>query len=208
MASKTELALPERVPLMIFPTALVFPNTIQPLRIFEPRYRAMLEWALERERMFCLTQLRPGSDDSDTENDFYHVAGLGLIRASVGQPDGTSQLLLQGLARVELSELDFQDPFWTARISPVLEHGHTDAENPELMDEVRMLALTVASQMGEVPAEFAQHLENLRNPGILADTLANAMVREPGRRQKLIEEGDVSERLRLLRSILKADLSL
>src|SRR5438045_873903 len=123
MESKTELALPERVPLMIFPTALVFPNTIQPLRIFEPRYRTMLEWALEHDRMFCLTQLRPGSDDSDTENDFYHVAGLGLIRASVGQADGTSQLLVQGLARVALTDLEFEDPFWTAHISPVREHG-------------------------------------------------------------------------------------
>lgn len=208
MASKNEIALPERAPLMIFPTALVFPNTIQPLRIFEPRYRAMLEWALENDRMFCLTQLRPGSDDSDTEEDFYHTAGLGLIRASVGQPDGTSQLLLQGLARVQLSELEMNGPFWTAKISPLRDSGQTDAENPALMDEVRMLALTAAGQMGEVPPEFAQHLENLRNPGILADTLANAMVREPARRQRLIEEGDVADRLRLLRSFLKADLAL
>ncbi len=208
MASKNEIALPDHAPLMIFPTALVFPNTIQPLRIFEPRYRAMLEWALEHDRVFCLTQLRPGADDSDTEKDFFHTAGLGLIRASVGQPDGTSQVLLQGLARVQLSELEFEDPFWMARITPLRDRGHTDAENPALMDEVRMLALAAAGMMGEVPPEFAQHLENLRNPGILADTLANAMVREPGRRQQLIEEGDVGDRLRLLRSFLKADLAL
>ena len=91
-----EITLPERVPLMIFPAALVFPHTIQPLRIFEHRYRNMLTWALERDRMFCLTQLRPGSTDSTTPEDFYHLAGLGLIRASIEQDDGTPRFWQAG----------------------------------------------------------------------------------------------------------------
>lgn len=207
-ATQVELTLPERVPLMIFPTALIFPHTIQPLRIFEPRYRAMLVWALERDRMFCLSQLRPGAEDADEPEDFFHLVGLGLIRACVGQQDGTSQLLLQGLVRVRCVELEMEGPFWTARITPVRDCGHTDAENPELMDEVRMLSLARAGQLGQVPPEFASHLDRLHDPGVLADTIANAMISDPMRRQELIEEENVTERLRRVRVMLKADLAL
>ncbi len=208
MDPKIAITLPERVPLMIFSTALVFPNTIQPMRIFEPRYREMLAWALEHDRMFCLAQLRPGSNDADSEDDFFHTAGVGLIRACVGQTDGTSQLLLQGLVRVKLSACAREGPFWTAAISAMAEYGHTDAEIASLMDEVRTLSLASAAQLGEVPMEFAQHLEQMKDPGVLADTIANAMVRSPQHRQKLIEEDDVADRLRRLRTILKADLAL
>lgn len=208
MDAKHQISLPERAPLMIFPTALIFPHTIQPLRIFEPRYRAMLAWALENDRMFCLCQLQPGAKDADRPDDFFHTAGLGLIRACVGQPDGTSQLLLQGLARVQCTEFEMEGPFWTARIAPIRDLGHTDAESEDLMDEVRMLALAAATQAGPVPDEFASHLDRLRDPGALSDTISNALVSDPMQRQSLLEEENVADRLRKLRALLKADLAL
>jgi ATP-dependent Lon protease len=207
MDPQIEITLPERVPLMIFPAALIFPHTIQPLRIFEHRYRAMLTWALEAERMFCLTQLRPGSTDSFSPDDFYHIAGLGLIRASIGQEDGTSHLLLQGLARVQCTDFIQEDSFWTASISLVRDHGHTDAEIGSLVDEVRLLGVACAARTGGVPPEFSQHLNRLRDPGILADAIANAVLADHNRRRELLEEPHVGERLRKLRDFLKSDLA-
>jgi ATP-dependent Lon protease len=126
----------------------------------------------------------------------------------VGQEDGTSQLLLQGLARVQCTDLEMEGAFWTARIAPIPDLGHTEASNPELMDEVRMLALAAASQSGPVPEEFATHLDRLRDPGVLADTVSNALVSDPQRRQQLLEEENVTERLKKVRKLLKADLAL
>src|SRR5207245_8346557 len=47
------------------------------------------------------------------------VAGLGLIRVSVGHRDGTSHLILQGLARVELKEAVRYKPYRVQRIQPL-----------------------------------------------------------------------------------------
>ncbi len=68
----------------------------------------MLASCLERGRMFCVAQLKPGTvgrDECET------VAGLGLIRASVENADGTSNLILQGLARVRLVNFVQHAPF-------------------------------------------------------------------------------------------------
>ena len=84
---------------MVLPGAVLIPNAMLPLHIFEPQYRAMLRWCLERDRLFCLALGSPGEMEAGPEH-FAAIGGIGLVRACVGVEDGTSNLILQGLARV------------------------------------------------------------------------------------------------------------
>src|SRR6266404_9564053 len=98
------MEIPTRVPVMTLPASLpastLFPQALLPLYIFEPRYRKMLADALRSDRMFSVAMQKPGR----TREAPSPVAGLGLIRVSVGHNDGSSHLILQGLVRVELAE--------------------------------------------------------------------------------------------------------
>src|SRR5947208_6670081 len=94
------MTIPREVPVMALPNATLFPQARLPLYIFEPRYRQMLADALHSNRMFSVAMQKPGSS-RETPSP---VAGLGLIRVSVGHRDGTSHLILHGLARVELAD--------------------------------------------------------------------------------------------------------
>src|SRR5881275_1671678 len=89
------MKIPPEVPVMTLPNATLFPQALLPLYIFEPRYRQMLADALHSNRMFSVAMQRPGN----TRETPAPIAGLGLIRVSVGHSDGTSHLILQGLAR-------------------------------------------------------------------------------------------------------------
>ena len=92
---------------MTLPNATLFPQALLPLYIFEPRYRQMLADALHSTRMFAVAMRRPGSSRETP----LPVAGVGLIRVSVRHKDGTSHLILQGLARVELEEAVRYKPY-------------------------------------------------------------------------------------------------
>src|SRR5580704_18089965 len=94
------MQLPREVPVMTLPDAILYPQTMLRLYIFEPRYRLMLADALDSHRMFSLAMQKPGR----TRGTPCGVAGLGLIRVSIDRDDGTSHLVLEGLARVELAE--------------------------------------------------------------------------------------------------------
>src|SRR6266545_1050040 len=100
---------------MTLPNATLFPQALLPLYIFEPRYRQMLADALHSNRMFSVAMRRPGASRETP----LPVAGVGLIRVSVGHKDGTSHLILQGLARVELEELVRYKPYRVQRIRPL-----------------------------------------------------------------------------------------
>jgi len=90
------MKIPREVAVMTLPNATLFPQALLPLYIFEPRYRQMLADALQADRMFSVAMRRPGTSREVPSP----IAGLGLIRVSVGHRDGTSHLILQGLARV------------------------------------------------------------------------------------------------------------
>src|SRR5437867_10540316 len=109
------MKIPLEVPVMTLPNATLFPQALLPLYIFEPRYRQMLADALHSDRMFPVAMQRPGS----TRESPSPIAGLGLIRVSVGHRDGTSHLVLQGLARVELQETLRYKPYRIQRIRPL-----------------------------------------------------------------------------------------
>src|SRR6202051_759705 len=101
------MKIPREIPVMTLPNATLFPHALLPLYIFEPRYRQMLADALHSNRMFSVAMQKPGS----TRETPSPVAGLGLIRVSVGHRDGTSHLILQGIARVEVGETVQRKPY-------------------------------------------------------------------------------------------------
>ena len=107
--------LPASMPVMALPGVTLFPNALLPLFIFEPRYQEMLASVLAGDRIFAVGMVRPDTG----EESVYPVAGAGLVRACVGQPDGTSQLILQGLARVELTDFEQKDPYLIGRARPL-----------------------------------------------------------------------------------------
>ena len=105
--------LPEQVGVMLLPQTVFFPHELLPLHIFEHRYRKMLQEALEGSRMFAVAM------DSETGPSPSRVGGLGLIRTCVRQDDGTSNLILQGIARVRLDHLVKNRPYLIASPEPM-----------------------------------------------------------------------------------------
>ena len=113
------MELPDQVPVMPLPGALLFPHALLPLHIFEPRYQEMLELALSEHRMFCVALVKPQRRNGNRPMIFFTSPESGLIRACVGRGDGTSNLILQGLRRVRFSAFEQSAPFPIARIEPL-----------------------------------------------------------------------------------------
>src|SRR3954466_6649015 len=129
------MKIPQEVPVMTLPNATLFPQALLPLYIFEPRYRQMLADALHSNRMFSVAMQRPGSG-RETPSP---VAGLGLIRVSGAHRNGTSPLILQGLAGVELEETVRYKPYRVQRIRPLRSPPCDNVKVDALVAKVREL---------------------------------------------------------------------
>src|SRR5436190_11964798 len=85
------------------PNLVLFPHVVQPLHIFEPRYRQMTADALAGDRLIALVLLKPGwEEDYETRPAVHPVACLGRVVADQLLDDGRYNLLVRGLSRVRL----------------------------------------------------------------------------------------------------------
>jgi Lon protease-like protein len=199
----TQIAIPPEAPVMVLPGAVLLPNGIMPLRIFEPRYRAMLEWALEHDRMFCIALMKPGISEAVTEDQFFHTAGIGLVSASVTQADGTSNLMLQGLARARFTGFTRLKPFRIAQIE-VLPSSTGDAgEADALAADLRRLCSLIRMNGSPLPEPFQEMLGKITDPSTLADATAHSLIGNATERQALLEELDATARLRTIIRLLR-----
>lgn len=199
------LLLPDRVPVMPLPNALLFPHALLPLHIFEPRYQRMLSEALSQHRMFCVALLKQDHVDWRSTDDFFHVAGVGLIRACVERGDGTSNLILQGLRRVRLYRFERSAPFPTAQIEALESEGSESVETDALSAKVIELYSQLKENGRRLPPKVDRYLLEPGNTEILADLMAATFISNPFRRQQILEELVVNQRLRLLIKYLREE---
>ena len=201
-----DVELPDEVPVMPLPGAVLFPNALLPLYIFEPRYREMLEHALQRERMFSVALIKPSCTEWHAPEDFFHVATVGLIRACVGRGDGTSNLALQGLHRVRFKSFEQETPFPVAKIDIVESTGDSTIKTEALGEKVLELYRKLKRADRRLPPKVDRYLAQLGDVEMLADLVASTFVDDPLRRQRLLEEQSINERLRLLITFLQDEI--
>lgn len=199
------MELPDQVPVMPLPGALLFPHALLPLHIFEPRYRQMLDLALSEHRMFCVALIRPQRQQWQSTDDFFHVAGMGLIRACVGRGDGTSNLILQGLRRVRFAAFEQSSPFPIAQIEPLESKTTPSVETDALGAKVLELYSRLKENGRQLPDKVDQYLSRLGDAEMLADLMAATFINDPLRRQQLLEELVVNQRLRLVIQYLREE---
>lgn len=221
------MQLPLEVPVMTLPSATLFPQALLPLYIFEPRYRKMLADSLRSHRMFTVAMQKPGQ----TREAPCVVAGLGLIRVSVDHPDGTSHLILQGLARVELGQTVRYKPYRVNYIRPLQTEPVDNVRVDALLAKVHELVeqrvklgpsptlppfkspaslkkkkKPADAEMPNALPEIMQYLQNLPDPETVADLVSCALLPKAEHRQMILETIEIDRRLKYLIRFLMADI--
>jgi Lon protease-like protein len=205
---------------MTLPSATLFPQAFLPLYIFEPRYRLMLEDVLASHRMFAVAMQKPRARRESP----LPMVGLGLIRFAVSHPNGTSHLILQGLARGELKATVRYQPYRVHRIravpTPPCDNVTVDAlvaKMRELLVERSRLGLSFPSLLAAggssesasplpSPKAVMQYLDSITDPEQAVDQVSCAVLPGAVERQTILETVNVEGRLRRLIHFLLAEI--
>jgi uncharacterized protein len=191
------------------PGLVLFPHAVQPLHIFESRYREMSADALAGDRLIAPVLLRAGWEEQyDLQPEVYGVACLGRIVAEQELSDGRYNLMLRGLARVRIiDELPCDKPFRQARVEVLSDVVPDDID--ELMALRNALADLVLPRITTGPIrEQVQLLFHGELPlGQVCDVLSFALPLAPEVKQDLLEIIDVPDRARWLMEAFRAVVS-
>ena len=199
-----------RARLFPLPNLTMFPHVLQPLHIFEPRYRAMVREALDSDRLIAMVLLEQGWEDAYEGNPPVHaMACLGHVLTDQMLDDGCYNILLRGLKRVRIVEENpHAGAFRVARVKLAedVAPDASDAEAQQVCDRLRAGFLRWLGQGSRVAERFAELLDPSMPLGVLTDVLAFTIRLEVAQKQELLEELDVSRRAAQLLGYLR-DLS-
>ena len=198
------MKLPNQVAVMQLANAILFPRVLLPLYIFEPRYKKMLADCLSGDRVFAVALLREGWEKKGRNPPAYPVATVGVIRTCVGRPDGTANLILEGLARVSICEYVKLHPYRVARVEELAsyEAGAAPAREP-LVAAVSKLARARARLGAELPKSVLNSLLAVENPDYLSDLVSYTLLENFHHKQIMLETLDVNQRLEKLVELLR-----
>ena len=129
------------VPMFPLPGVFLFPGTLMPLHIFEPRYRRMIEDSLDGPgRIVMATVLEGHEDELPGAPPVHHIAGLGEIMRHERLPDGRFLILLAGVSRVLIREIPSRAPDRHAEAIPLREVPPSSSRESELRTRIRRFA--------------------------------------------------------------------
>lgn len=183
----------------VFPlrNTVFFPHTLLPLHIFEPRYRQMVEDALNDHGCIAIALA-----DDDDELGFARVVGLGRIVNHIRLPDGRFHILLYGLTRVAVESEVPQGGLLYRRIKGHAIHDINTQDLESVQHELTTLRSCYGQLMQTLPeGKNALHdlPHKIEDPSILSDIVCAAVIDDVDERQSALSDADLLSRLRRAR---------
>ena len=203
---ETEIVLPDIVPAMTLPEMAFFPQALLPLHIFEARYRQMLRDVLASDRLFAIAGLNLQRVGRQFEPP-YRIAGVGMVRACQKNDNGTSNLLIQGLSRVEIVGIVTDEPYRRVRIRALAsEPGAASVENHRMRDQLARLLLLKTKLDASTSQELTQFLNTVDDPETFVDIAAFNLCPDTMLKQRLLSTLNVHRRFELFARQLRDDI--
>ena len=190
--------LPPTLPVFPLPNVVLFPSVFLPLHIFEPRYRTMVDDALNGDRIIGMVLLRPGWErDYEGRPPVYPIGCAGVITHAERLADGRFNIVLRGMEKFRITGEQEDRPYRLASVDALPEPS-VDADRLEIRAERRRLeALLVPQPEGDSKVPTSMPDEDLVN------ALAQYLELEPVEKQALLERNGVLQRCRSLIELLE-----
>lgn len=200
-------SIPETIPVLPNREAVVFPGMLVPLAIRNERWvRAVDSVAGTHKTLAFFFQAEPV--EPLTADSLPRIGCTAAIVRMLRLPDGTVQVLLQGLARVRLLDLTQTEPFPVGRVEPVQETADESPELEGLVLNLRTQFQKLVEAAPNLPEEISIALANIDEPGRVADFVAANLDLSPADKQALLEEINVNDRLRSATLMLSRELEV
>ncbi len=207
---KEELKIPEILPLLPVRDVVVYPYMIIPLFVGREISINAVDWALSKDRLIFLATQKDIADEEPAPDSIYTVGTVAMIMRMLKLPDGRVKILVQGLAKGRITEFVDTKPFFSVHIDRIVEPVVVEEalETEALMRTVKEQLYKIISMGKIISSEVSVIVENMQDPGSLADLIASNIGLKVEEAQRLLETVDPIERLRKVNEYLSKEHEL
>ena len=177
--------------------SVLFPASIVPVNVGRARSIRLIEQACAVERpIIGVVAQRSAETEDPTFDEVYDFGTIARVLKVIRLNSGQYSVVLQGISRMRLEEGLARQPFMSARVQRIRETPVVDVEVEALAAHLRESARQLMKQMPTTNREQLHVLDNVREPGALADLVVSHMVIGNDAKQSVLQELDVLARVR------------
>ncbi len=205
-----EVEIPDTVPVLPVRDIVIFPYMILPLFVGRDISIKAIDHALNTNRMVLLLAQKDLNVETPTTDDLYLMGTVCMIMRMLKLPDGRVKILVQGLSKARVSRFTQHEPFFMADIAKVTEEkpAETSIENEALIRNVKEQMDKVVNLGKTVLPDVMVVIENIEDPGRLADLITANLGLKTDQAQEILEMADPVMRLTRVSEILGREVQL
>ena len=201
--------VPPEMPIMPLRGLVVYPMTLVPIRVGQPRSIKLLDDVVANHQLVGLVTSQDAELETPGPGDVYRVGTAAAVYRLFRSKDGTITLIMQGLLRVRVEEFVSEQPYLTARVSELPEDLEHSIEVEALQQAIVKKFTRFSELAPSVPEEASRMILSLDDPLHLAYSVANQLSRVGLQDAQLILEMDsVLEKLRKVLQLLSKELDV
>jgi ATP-dependent Lon protease len=201
-------AIPPSLAIMPIRETVLFPGIVQPLTIGRKRSLALIQDIMLGDRLLAVVTQKVGAIEEPTTDDVYRVGCAVRVLKLMRMPDESQTIIVQALSRVRLNAYTQTEPYFRADVAPLADVVGQSTEFEALVVTARQLIGRIIELSPRIPHEAVAVVASIEAPGQLADFIAANMNISMVRKQALLEEPRVSERLRTANELMQREIEV
>lgn len=205
-----EIEIPDELPVLPVRDIVVFPYMILPLFVGREMSIKAIEHSLNTNRMVLLLTQKDVNIENPTPEDLFTIGTVAIIMRMLKLPDGRVKILVQGVSKAKALDYSQTEPFFKVKIEKI-----SDIKIPTLTIENEAQIRTVKEQLEKVISlgktilpDVMGIVENIEDPGRLADLVASNLGLKAEQAQEILEIIDPIQRLKRVSDILMREIEL
>src|SRR6266705_619745 len=207
-SDEEHLNIPEVLPVLPLKDIVIYPFAVQPLGVGQDRSIRLIDDVMRGDRLVVLVAQKSAETEQAGLDDIFKIGTVSRVARMIRMPDGTIQIIVQGLERVEIGELAQEKPYLAAHVTLKPDTQETDNETEAIKRNVVSYFQRLVALVQNVPEGVAAATLNLEEARQVVYVIATFMQMELELRQKLLELDSVRAKLENLSSYLTHELEI
>ena len=195
-------------PLLPLRDVVVYPQIVQPLFVGRAKSIKALEEAMSTDKQVLLVAQKNASDDDPGAQQLFDIGTIATILQLIRLPDGTVKVLVEGLERAQITEINEKSDYLVAEARLLVADGMSEQEASALIRSLLSQFDQYVQLSKKIPPEVMTSISSIDDPGRLVDTISSHMALQLTEKQNLLELSSLKERLEHLMALIESEIDL
>ncbi|MBT5249654.1 MAG: endopeptidase La [Bacteroidetes Order II. Incertae sedis bacterium] len=201
--------VPAVLPILTLRNTVLFPGVVLPITVGRDTSLKLVKDAFGDDRLIGVVAQKRSETENPSPSDLYEYGTVASILKLIKMPDGSKSIVIQGKRRFRISEFVQTEPYFTAKVEPVVEDlVGEDIEIQARIRSIKELAIQIVNLSPNLPSEAAYAIQNIDSPTFLIHFIASNLQIEVADKQTLLETLPLVERADLVMNHLNQELQV